>query len=244
MTGIILMVIGLMTLTIGALFFFKSNSKIKVVDKEHELEKVIEMAIADGVLTDNERKLIKNIAIDKKLDYNEILTDVENHILNSNSDSETEIIDLNKKNGADFEKFIVQKFDKKYYTIKEWAGDKYINGTYAETTTQPDILLEFNLNHKSSQLSVECKWRNNLYKNGVEFAKQEQFERYKRFQNNMKIPVFIAIGIGGKGRSPEKLFIVPLAEIDSNYIHINKLKNYEKKIHTNFYFDVEKNELK
>ena len=154
MTGIILMVIGLMTLTIGALVYFKSNSKIEVVDKEYELEKVIEMAIADGVLTDNERKLIKNIAIGKNLDYNEILTDVENHILNSNSDSETEIIDLNKKNGADFEKFIVQKFDKKYYTIKEWAGDKYINGTYAESTTQPDILLEFNLNHKSSQLSV------------------------------------------------------------------------------------------
>jgi len=164
MTGIILMVIGLMTLTIGALVYFKSNSKIEVVDKEYELEKVIEMAIADGVLTDNERKLIKNIAIGKNLDYNEILTDVENHILNSNSDSETEIIDLNKKNGADFEKFIVQKFDKKYYTIKEWAGDKYINGTYAESTTQPDILLEFNLNHKSSQLSVECKWRKNLYK--------------------------------------------------------------------------------
>jgi len=244
MTGIIVMVVGLLTLIIGALIYFNSNNTTEVVDNGRELEKVIEMAVADGVLTDNERKLIEQIAIENELDYKEIIKEVDNQISNSDADSETEIINYNKKNGDDFEKFIVQKFDKKYYSIKEWAGDKYINGTYAKTTPQPDILLEFKLRQKSSQLSVECKWRKSLYKNGVEFAKQEQFERYKRFQSEMKIPVFIAIGIGGKGLSPEQLFIVPLAEIDSNFIHINKLKNYEKKIDSKFFFDIETNELK
>lgn len=238
------MVVGLLILIIGVMIYFNSNNKTEVYDNGRELEKVIEMAVADGILTDNERKLIEQIAIEKKLDYNEIIISVEKQISNSNTDSETEIIDYNKKNGDDFEKFIVQKFDKKYYTIKEWAGDKYINGTYARTTPQPDILLEFKLKQKSSQFSVECKWRKNLYKNGVEFAKREQFERYKDFQSDKKIPVFIAIGIGGKGLSPEQLFIVPLAEIDSNFIHINKLKNYEKKIDSNFFFDIETNELK
>lgn len=244
MTGIIVMVVGLLTLIIGALIYFNSNNKKEVVDNGRELEKVIKMAVADGVLTDNERKLIEQITIEKELDYKEIIKEVENQISNFDADSETAIIDYNKKNGVDFEKFIVQKFDKKYYTIKEWAGDKYINGTYAKTTLQPDILLEFKLRQVSSQLSVECKWRKNLYKNGVEFAKQEQFERYKNFQSEMKIPVFIAIGIGGKGLSPEQLFIVPLAEIDSNFISINKLKNYDKKVNTNFLFDIEKNVLK
>lgn len=244
MTGIILMVVGLLTLITGTVIYFNSNDKTEFVDNGRELEKVVEMAIADGVLTDNEKKLIEQIAIEKELDFNEIIKDLESQIPNSNADSETEIINYNKKNGDDFEKFIVQKFDKKYYTIKEWAGDKYINGAYAKTTPQPDILLEFKLRQKSSQLSVECKWRKNLYKNGVEFAKQEQFERYKSFQSEMKIPVFIAIGIGGKGLSPEQFFIVPLAEIDSNFIHINKLKNYEKKIDSNFFFDIDTNELK
>jgi len=243
MTGIIVMVVGLLTLIIGTVIYFKSN-KAELVDNERELEKVVEMAVADGVLTDNEKKLIQQIAIEKELDYHEIIIDVEKQIANSNADSETEIINYNKKNGDDFEKFIVQKFDKKYYTIKDWAGDKYINGTYAKTTPQPDILLEFKLRQKSSQLSVECKWRKNLYKNGVEIAKQEQFERYRDFQMDMDIPVFIAIGIGGKGQSPEQLFIVPLSEIESNYIHINKLKNYEKKINSNFFFDFETKELK
>ena len=244
MTGIIVMGVGLLTLIIGALIYFNSNIRTEVIDNGRELKKVIEIAVADGVLTDNERKLIEQIAIEKELDYKEIIKEVENQIVNSDADSETAIIDYNKKNGDDFEKFIVQKFDKKYYTIKEWAGDKYINGTYAKTTLQPDILLEFKLRQESSQLSVECKWRKNLYKNGVEFAIQKQFERYKNFQSEMKIPVFIAIGIGGKGLSPERLFIVPLAEIDSNYIHMNKLKNYEKIINSNFFFDIETNELK
>lgn len=244
MTGIILMGVGLLTLIIGALIYFNSNNKTELVDNGRELAKVIEMAVADGVLTGNERELIEQIAIEKELDYKQIIKDVENQIFNSDADSETAIIDYNKKNGDDFEKFIVQKFDKKFYTIKEWAGDKYINGTYAKTTPQPDILVEFKLRQESRQLSVECKWRKNLYKNGVEFAKQEQFERYKNFESEMKIPVFIAIGIGGKGLSPEQLFIVPLAEIDSNYMHINKLKNYEKKLNSNFFFDIETNELK
>jgi hypothetical protein len=244
MTGIIVMVVGLLTLIVGALIYFSSDNRKETFENGLELEKAIEMAVADGVLTENERILIKQIATEKGLDYGEIIADVENLISNSNADSETEIINYNKKNGDDFEKFIVQKFDKKYYTIKEWAGDKYINGSYAKTTTQPDILLEFKLKQKSVQLSVECKWRKKLFKNGVDFAKSDQFERYKNFQKNRKIPVFIAIGIGGKGLSPEQLFIVPLSEIDSNFIHINKLINYKKNIDSNFFFEVETDGLR
>jgi hypothetical protein len=244
MTGIIVMVVGLLTLIVGALIYFSSDNRKETFENGLELEKAIEMAVADGVLTENERILIKQIATEKGLDYGEIIADVENLISNSNADSETEIINYNKKNGDDFEKFIVQKFDKKYYTIKEWAGDKYINGSYAKTTTQPDILLEFKLKQKSVQLSVECKWRKKLFKNGVDFAKSDQFERYKNFQKNRKIAVFIAIGIGGKGLSPEQLFIVPLSEIDSNFIHINKLINYKKNIDSNFFFEVETDGLR
>jgi len=244
MIGIILMIIGVLAFVVGIILFNTSNKKNEVVDNENELEKVIEMAIADGVLTSNEREIIKQLTTEKELDYNEIITGVEKQISEFKTDSETELIDYKKKNGDDFEKFVVQKFDKKYFTIKEWAGDKYVNGTYAETTPQPDLLLEFSLKQKTSEFSVECKWRQNLYRNGVEFAKKVQFERYKNFQENKKVPVFIAIGIGGKGISPEKLYIVPLKEIDNNFIHIKKLKEYEKKVNSNFFFDFEKKELK
>lgn len=74
-------------------------------------------------------------------------------------ESETALIDINQKAGLDFEKFVVQKFDKKYFRIRNWAGDKYVNGRYPDTTTQPNIQLYLNLRGESYPLAVECKWR-------------------------------------------------------------------------------------
>lgn len=243
MTGIILMSAGLLAFLIGGVLYLNSSSKENINNKEPDLDKVIAMAIADGVLTDNEKQLIKQIATEKALDYEEVLADVEARMANLTMDSETEMIDYNKKNGIDFEKFIIQKFNKKYFKIKEWAGDKYINGIYAETTPQPDIRVELRINSQRYEFAVECKWRKKLYKGGVEFATEAQIERYRRFQDEMKIPVFIAIGIGGKGLAPEDLYLVPLSKVDSNFIPLSKLKNYKKNINTNFYFDIERNVL-
>ena len=244
MTGIILMIIGVLIFVVGIILYTASNKKSSVIDNGNELNKVIEIAIADGVLTSNERKIIKQITTEKELDFNEIIKDVEKQISELKTGSETELIDYKKKKGDDFEKFVVQKFDKKYFRIKEWAGDKYVNGIYADTTPQPDILLEFSFKQETTDFSVECKWRQKLYKNGVEFAKKEQFERYKNFERKQKYPVFIAIGIGGKAISPEQLYVVPLKEIDNNFIHIKELKKYEKKVNSNFFFDIETKELK
>ena len=243
MTGIVLMIIGVLVFLLGVAIYSASNKKIIATDSGSELNKIIEMAIADGVLTANERKIIKQISIEKHLDFDDIITNVEQQLSELKTDSETELIDYKKRKGDDFEKFVVQKFDKKYFRIKEWAGDKYINGVYADTTPQPDLLLQFTLKQVVTEFSVECKWRQNLYKNGIEFAKKAQFERYKSFERTQKHPVFIAIGIGGKAASPEQLYIVPLRDIDDNFISIEKLEKYEKNINSSFFFDVENKEL-
>lgn len=257
MAGLILMIIGVL-LFITGLLIFQSTKKvvanssnnlsagiagtIETVKQsegipDNELEKAIEMAIADGVLSNNERKIIKEIATRKGFNPKEVIKDVEKQLADSNIESETELIDYNKKQGDDFEKFVVQKFNKKYYRIKEWAGDKHVNGVYAETTTQPDILAELNLKDGSSEFWVECKWRQNLYNGGIEFASKDQFERYKNYQESRKIPVFVAIGFGGKGASPDQLFIVPLDKFKNNYIHLEYLKYFEKKTDSEFFYN-------
>jgi len=244
MTGIVIMIVGIIVFIVGIIFYNTANKKNNNNDNGNELDKVIEMAIADGVLTSNERKIIKQVTTEKKLDYNEIIKGVEKQISELKTDSETELIDYKKKKGDDFEKFIVQKFDKKYFSVKEWAGDKYVNGIYADTTPQPDILLEFSFKQESSEFYVECKWRQNLYKNGVEIANKGQFDRYKNFEEKKRTPVFIAIGIGGKAISPEQLYIIPLQETDDNFIHIKELKKYEKIVNNDFFFNIETKELK
>ena len=59
---------------------------------------------------------------------------------------------------------MVAKFSKKYFKLKEWAGDKYVNGTYAETNFHPDLVFKFTLKGESKTFAVECKWRKELYK--------------------------------------------------------------------------------
>lgn len=204
----------------------------------NELARVVDMAIADGVLTPNERNLIKEITNSSGLDYNVVIKDVEKRIAESGI-SETEIIDVNKKSGDDFEKYIVQKFDRKFFKIKEWAGDKYVNGRYAQTTQHPDLLIEFKMKGQTTDFAVECKWKSNFYKGGIEFATPEQFKRYKDFESKKKVPVFIAIGVKGSGGNPEELFVIPLNEVDSNFIPLRTLNKYKKNMGKNFYFDAE-----
>lgn len=104
--------------------------------------------------------------------------------------------------------------------------------------------MEFNIKNKSQQFSVECKWRTDFYKQGIEFAKPDQFKRYQKFENDRKMPVFIAIGVGGSGKNPDKLFIVPLNKFDDNFKSIEKLHKYDKKVNSNFYFDCETKQLR
>lgn len=221
----------------------KSSDTTYRSDSSNELEKIISMAVIDGVLTPNERNLIKDFAYSRGLNYNVIIRDVEKRITSAGT-AETEMIDINKKNGNDFEKFVVQKFNRKFFKVKEWAGDKYVKGVYAQTTQHPDLLLELKLKNQTSEFSVECKWRRDLYNNGIEFATPEQLKRYREFEENKNIPVFIAIGVGGKGESPNQLFIIPLKDIKSNFIPATVLNRYKKDVEKNFFFDTETQSLK
>ena len=263
MTGIGLMIGGALIFIIGIAIYATSNKlsnataqvlisgKKQVSEKKQkqvnempdmELEKVIQVAIADGVLTDNERKIIVQTAAEKGLDTEEAIKKAEQQI--TESETETELIDFNKKRGDDFEKFIIQKFNKKYYRIKEWVGDKYINGVHAETTQQPDLLIERKIKEGNAEFWVECKWRQNLFKGGIEFATEEQLKRYKLFQKKRSIPIFLAIGLGNKASSPKHLFILPLEEIETNFILLETLKKNEKNITKDFFYDIETKDLR
>ncbi len=244
MTGIILIIVGAL-IFIGGIFVYSNSKKpVEQIKSNNELEKVIEMAIADGVLTKNERKIIRQTATANGLVYDDVIADVEKQISEQKTDSETEIIDYKKKKGDDFEKFIIQKFNSKYYRIKEWAGDKYVNGVYAETTPQPDILLELKYKKDSAKFWVECKWRQNSDTKSIQFASEKQFDRYKNYQKERNIPVFVAIGLGGKPSSPEKLFIVPLYALKYNYVYLDYLSKFEKDVNSDFFFSNKTQELK
>ncbi len=151
-----------------------------------------------------------------------------------------------KQKGDDFEKYIVQKFSKIYFSIVEWTGDKYVDGMYAKSNTNPDLTLRFKMKDIETDFAIECKYRSDYYKNGVEWCTEQQLQNYKTFAKDKEIGVFVAIGVGGLATAPEELFIIPLTEITGNFVNKSFLNQYkkEKLKDSNLFYDYQSGRLK
>ena len=142
-----------------------------------------------------------------------------------------------KEKGNAFEKFIVQKFDQNYFQLLEWQGDKIVNGIYPKSTMHPDLLVRLKGKEEAS-FAVECKWRQNYFKGGIEFASADQVKRYKTFMLEKKIPVFIVVGLGGNAEAPEKVFVIPLEKVKNGQIPGSDLTEYlQRELQNGFFYD-------
>ena len=159
---------------------------------------------------------------------------------------EIEVERTEKQKGDDFEKYIVQKFSKSYFSIVEWTGDKYIEGMYARSNTNPDLRLRFKMKDIEKDFAVECKYRSDYYKNGVEWCSEQQLQNYKNFATDKEIKVFVAIGMGGVATAPEELFIIPLTEMTTNFVNKSFLGKYRKDNFkdSNLFYDYQSGRLK
>lgn len=243
MAGIIIMILGAILFLIGLFIFSSYSRENKQPAMNPKVDNVAVEPLPESVLSKSDKDSNRIIPPPKKQNIAPINIDNENKADPRSADAETEKLERDKKNGDDFEKFIVQKFDKKYFKIKEWAGDKYVNGLYAETTQNPDILFEFKLKDEIRLFSVECKWRKKLFKNGVEFASDSQLARYRKFESERSIPVFVAIGISGEASHPDHLYMIPLKNIMSTFLTIEELKSFEKKDDRNFFYHMKTNAI-
>ena len=213
--------------------------KPKVDAGMQEIAGLAKLAAADGVLTGNETEHIHNRAAELGIEKKIVSELLENEIRLTESDPETRMIDKNKESGNIFEGYIASRFNKAYFTLKNWAGDKYYQGIYAEATVNPDLLLCFRMGNVEENFAVECKYRSYYYQSGIEWTKENQIETYRRYESESKIPVFIAIGVGGTPDDPNDLFLIPLREIESVFLPKSFLIKYRKLDFKtkNFFFD-------
>lgn len=150
----------------------------------------------------------------------------------------------NEEIGFQFEKFVVSKFNEDHFTLLEWRSDKQLDGRFPKACQLPDLEFYFNSEHQPYHFAVECKWRRYFKFDSVEWATDSQFHRYREYQNQTKIPVFIVLGIGGEADKPNAVYCIPLNEIDNTILHEFAIAQYRRKSHSdNFFINPTANKL-
>lgn len=117
--------------------------------------------------------------------------------------------------GREFEDYVLELFDvrnkaKNGFLLKEWRSDKTLGEVCPKSNQHPDFEFEY----QSKCFAVECKWRSSIPQDmEKELFPTEKIAIYKEFAEERKIPVIIALGIGGEPCEPESLYLIPLDEV-------------------------------
>jgi hypothetical protein len=145
--------------------------------------------------------------------------------------------------GRQFEEYTVLKFDRQYFKLIDWRSDKIINGIYPESNQYPDLQFEVRVGRYINQFAVECKFRSRFTDDQIEISRESQLKRYRAFQTEREIPVYIFIGIGGTPKSPEESFLIPLDRLLYPVAKRGYLEGFRKDIREKFFFNREDHSL-
>lgn len=137
--------------------------------------------------------------------------------------------------GKRFEKFILTKFDPKYFTLVERTHPfQSTQDRYTESQLNPDYVLRYN--PTKQEFAVEVKYRSKLDKGMLHWSNPKQLERYREFAKKRKLPVYIVIGFGGYEEDPEDMFVIPLEEAKYPSLYPSVYQQFSRNPRKNFYW--------
>jgi len=156
-------------------------------------------------------------------------------------DFDFDINDIDKEiaieKGNAFEIFVRDKFDKKYFDVVRWNTDICRKrDEYIESDSEPDLVIRYKYKGKNEQFAVECKYRKNTNRGKIVWSKYPQMSRYRKYQEENGYPVFVVIGLGGEPECPEKMFCIPLDEIEHLGLYPKYIEKYERKADEMFFW--------
>lgn len=135
---------------------------------------------------------------------------------------------LSRHKGLAFEKYVTTLLPRQHgFQLVHWRGDKYNKGVYALSSQWPDLEYQYRQANNEYEFAIECKWRSSYYKGQIQLCDDYQLKNYQKFSHDKKIPVYIALGVGGSPDNPAELYIIPLDMLSSNLIsryHISRFK--------------------
>ena len=164
------------------------------------------MASADGVVSQNERKILKEFAGRFGLDQN-YLYRLAHAQTNDVHIPDVETINPSEYKGRMFEEFVVSLCsDHSIFRLLSWRSDKIVGNTYAAENLMPDLLLRHKLENGNVEYYIECKYRSQ-WGEGVDLS--NCYDRYHREAKKSRKELFIALGIGGTPSDPDEFLLIP-----------------------------------
>jgi hypothetical protein len=156
------------------------------------------------------------------------------------SDAYPEFNRENQIKGYEFERYVVSKLDRNYFTCIYWRGDKLVGNIFPVSNSYPDLEFDYKDSVNEISFAIECKWRKSYFENGISWARHSQIEQYKNYERESKRKVFVVIGIGGTPGDAGDLFVIPLSDIPRHLDHLSAefLQPYKKRsIQNNFFLN-------
>ena len=147
-----------------------------------------------------------------------------------------------EEKGLEFEKWVAKHFNREYFRVKEWTGDKFVDGIYAESSGNPDFFVVFMLREKEYPFAVECKWRKDFERGSepsITWATERQIDNYRNYGRKQNAPVFVAIGVGGQPNAPHEVYVVPLQFLRNPRVTAAELAPFRRgRKEDKFFYDV------
>lgn len=142
-----------------------------------------------------------------------------------------------REKGTDFEKYVIDMFPGKWFALHDWTRDTSDKtcGKRVESNGNPDLVMRYK--PSDALISVECKFRSSLYKGALKWSNPAQLKRYKAYTRDIKIPVYIVIGLGGVPFKPDRMFCVPLGAAKYPALYSSIYEKYERDVTKNFFWD-------
>ena len=144
--------------------------------------------------------------------------------------------------GREFEEYVLNLFrsnQEEEYCLKEWRGDKILNGLTPENNHYPDFVFQYHLGDLRRDFAIECKWRKDFTRDGnVEILSQTNVTSYPQFATEKGIPVFIILGMFGQPWEPQEIYILPLDVVKTPSFHRDHLLPFRRLFASaSFHFD-------
>ena len=143
----------------------------KTITVKDTIKWITRMAAKDGVISANERRLLREFAEEYEIDVNYLYRLAYAQV--DENEQEVELIGSNEIKGRRFEEFVVSLLDdKKRYKLLAWRSDKISGNVYATENLYPDLHISHIINDCEEEYFIECKYRSSWGEGKIDLSSQ------------------------------------------------------------------------